>query len=164
MTAPGRKRSSIPHDQHGAPSIHLSTPQTKRSGGDSDSRKDILSGAASNTVVRAAAELPVAARPAWRCKSEVNVEEEVGLKRPVDTGSPRYGMNRTRRPYPLNIRLRVTDFAQHILPLAVHAVPAIDRARQRPVQGREQQEQQGPRGRATEQYPGSCLSVVKAPD
>jgi hypothetical protein len=35
------------------------------------------------------------------------------------------------------------------------------------VQGREQQEQheqQGPRGRATEQYPGSCLSVVKAPD
>ena len=76
-------------------------------------------------------------------------------------------MNRTRRQYPLNIGLRVTDFAQHILPLAVRAVPAIDRARQRPVQGREQQEQheqQGPRGRATEQYPGSCLSVVKAPD
>jgi hypothetical protein len=40
-----------------------------------------------------------------------DVEEEVGLKRPVDTGSPRCGMNRTRRPYPLNIGLRVTDFA-----------------------------------------------------
>jgi hypothetical protein len=49
------------------PSIHPSTPPTKRSGGDSDSRKDIQSGAASNAVVRAAAELPVAARPAWRC-------------------------------------------------------------------------------------------------
>jgi hypothetical protein len=70
MSASGRERSSIPHDQHGAPSIHPSTPQTKRSGGDSDSRKDIQSGAASNAVVRAAGELPVAARPAWRCKSE----------------------------------------------------------------------------------------------
>jgi len=42
----------------------------------------------------------------------LDVEEEVGLQRPVDTGSPRCGINGTRRPYPLNIGLRVTDFAQ----------------------------------------------------
>ena len=60
----------LPHDQHGAQSIHPSTPHTNRSGGESDSRKNIQSGGASHAVVRAAAELPVAVRPAWRCKSE----------------------------------------------------------------------------------------------
>jgi hypothetical protein len=43
MTASGGGRSSISDDWQGAPSIHCSMPQTKRSEGDSNARKDIRS-------------------------------------------------------------------------------------------------------------------------